>query len=53
MFEATVHMGSFCKESNQLAEASNFLAWKKRIDLPLIEHEIIEYVIGVITEPRK
>ena len=30
---------------------SNFLAWKKKIDLILMEDEIIEYVKGSITKP--
>jgi len=43
----------FCKESNKLVGASNFLAWKKTIDLNLIENEIMEHVKGSITKPPK
>jgi hypothetical protein len=44
---------SFCKESNKLVGASNYLAWKKRTDLNLIENEVMEHVKGSITKPRK
>ena len=43
----------FCKESNKLVGASNYLAWKKRTDLNLIENEVMEHVKGSITKPRK
>ena len=46
-------MGSFFKERNNLVGASNYLAWKKIIDLALNEHEIMEYVTGEIIEPSK
>ena len=44
---------SFCKESNKLVGVSNFLAWKKMIDLNLIENEVMEHVKGSITKPPK
>jgi len=44
---------SFCKESNKLVGASDYLAWKKRIDLNLIENEVMDQVKGSITKPRK
>ena len=44
---------SFCKENNKLVGASNFLAWKKRTDLNLIENEVMEHVKGSITKPPK
>ena len=43
----------FCKESNKLVGDSNYLAWKKRIDLCLIENEVMEHVKGSITKLRK
>ena len=46
-------MGSFYKESNKLIAESNYLAWKKRIDLILTEQELMEYVTGEITKPSK
>lgn len=46
-------MGSFCKESNKIVEASNYLSWKKRIDLILSEQEVMEYVTGEVIEPEK
>ena len=33
--------------------SSNFLAWKKRIDLILIENEVVEYVKGSISKPSQ
>ena len=44
---------SFCKENNKLVGASNFVAWKKRIDLNLIENEGMEHVKGSISKPPK
>jgi len=44
---------SFCKERNKLVRASNYLAWKKRTYLNLIENEVMEHVKGSITKPRK
>ena len=41
----------FCKESNRLVRASNYLAWKKRTDLNLIENEVMEHVKGSMTKP--
>lgn len=46
-------MGSFCKESNKLIRASNYLAWKKKVDLILTEQEVMEYVTRQITQPSK
>jgi len=36
-----------------LVGTSNYLAWKKRIDLILMENEVIEYVEGSITKPSQ
>lgn len=46
-------MTSYCKERNKLVGSSNFLAWKMRIDLILIENEVIGHVQGLIVEPPK
>lgn len=43
----------FCKESNKLVGASNYLAWKERKDLNLIENDLMEHVKGSITKPRE
>ncbi len=53
MSESTGHMGSFCKESNKLMEASNYLAWKKIFELILIEQEVMEYITGELLNLRK
>jgi len=53
MSKSIGHISSFCKKRNKCVGASNYLAWKKRIDLALIEHEVMEYVTGEITEPSK
>jgi len=44
---------SFCKESNKLVGAANFLAWKKRTNLNLIENEVMDHIKGSITQPPK
>ena len=41
---------SFFKESNKLVGALNYLAWKKRTDLNIIENEIMDHVKGSITK---
>ena len=46
-------MTSYCKESNIVLGLSNFLAWKKRIDLILIENEVVGHVKGLIVESLK
>lgn len=33
--------------------ASNYLAWKKRIDVNLIENKVMDHVKGSITKPAK
>jgi len=43
---------SICKESN-MTGSTNFPTWKKRIDLILIENEVVEHVKGLITKPMK
>lgn len=53
MSESTIKMTSFYKKSNKLVGSSNFLAWKNRIDLILIENEVIEYVKGSISKPSQ
>jgi len=44
---------SFCKECNKLVGPSNYLTWKKRTYLNLIENEAMEYVKGSISKPGK
>ena len=44
---------SFCKERNKLVGDSNYLAWKKRTHLNLIENEVMYHVKGSITKPAK
>jgi len=44
---------SFCKESNKLVGTTNFLAWKKRIDLLLKENELLDLIKGNTTIPVK
>lgn len=46
-------MTSYCKENNKLVGSSNFLAWKKRIDLIVIENEVVGHVKGLIVESPK
>lgn len=53
MFESTGNMGSFCKESNKLVGALNYLAWKKSVDLILTKQEVMEYAVGEFIEPSK
>ena len=53
MNESIIKMTSFYNESNKLVGSSNFLAWKKRRDLILIENEVIGHVKGSIVEPPK
>lgn len=42
MSQSTDHMATFCKESNKLVRSTNFLAWKKGINLALIENEVMQ-----------
>jgi len=49
----SVKITSFCKDNNKWVGSSNFLAWKKRIDLILIENEVVKHVMGSITKPPK
>lgn len=44
-------MNSFCKEINKLVMSSNFLAWKRRIDLVLKENEAMYHVNGKFFKP--
>ncbi len=53
MSEFTIKMASFCMERNKLVGSSNFLAWKKNIDLILVENEVNEYVKGFIAKPSQ
>ena len=46
-------MGFVYKETNKLIGSTNFLAWKKRIDLTLTKHEVMEYVLNEVVEPSK
>ena len=51
MSHPTNQMTTLCKENNKYVGTSNYLAWKKRIDLVLIENEVFEYVKGSMTKP--
>jgi len=42
-----------CKESNQLVGAANFLAWKKRKDINIIENEFMVQIKVSITHAPK
>ena len=44
---------TYCKESNKLVGSSKFSAWKKRIDLNLIEYEVMDYIEGSTIPPPK
>lgn len=44
-------MTSFCKEIYKLVGSSNFLAWKRRIDIVLEENEVIDHVNGKVSKP--
>ena len=44
---------TYCKESNKPFGSSNFSAWKKRIDLSLIEDKFMEYIEGSTIQPPK
>ena len=46
-------MTSFRKESSKLVGPSNFLAWKKRTNLNLIENEVMDHIKELITQPPK
>lgn len=46
-------MTSFCKEGNKLDGSSNFQAWKKIIDLVLLENEVMDLILGKVIEPVK
>jgi len=41
---------SICKESNKFVGASNYLAWKKRTYLNLVENEVMGHVKRFITK---
>ncbi len=53
MSQSSNQRTSFCKEGNKLDGSTNFQAWKKIIDLVLIENEVMDYVLGNITELEK
>jgi hypothetical protein len=40
------------KSENKLEEASNFRAWKTRIDLILAKNKVLDIVKGKIVEPK-
>jgi hypothetical protein len=40
------------KSKNNLEGASNFKAWKKRIDLILAKNKVLDIVKGKIMEPQ-
>jgi hypothetical protein len=41
------------KSENKLEGASNFRAWKTRIDLILAKNKVLDIVKGKIVEPRQ
>lgn len=43
----------FCKERNKLVGASNFITWKKRANLNIIENEVMDHIKGSKTLPSK
>ena len=49
MYQYTDHRATFFMESNKFIGSTNFLAWKKRIDLLLKDNELLEHVKGNIT----
>ena len=44
---------TYCIERNKMVGSSNFSAWKKRIDLNLIEDEVMDYIEGSKIQPPK
>ena len=42
-----------CIENNKLVGLSNFNAWKKSIDLKLIENEVMGFIEGSTIQPPK
>jgi hypothetical protein len=40
------------KSENKLDGASNFIAWKKRIDLILAKNKVLDIVKGKIVKPK-
>jgi hypothetical protein len=44
-------MASSMKSKNKLEGASNFRAWKTRIDLILAKNKVLDMVKGKVTEP--
>lgn len=53
MSESKSLMVSFCKGRNKLVGLANYLAWKKRIDLALTKHEVMEHGLDEVIEPSK
>ena len=53
MSQASNNMSSFCKESNNIDGTFNFQAWKNRIDLVLIENDVMDHVLGKFVELDK
>jgi hypothetical protein len=45
-------MTYYMKSENKLDEASNFRAWKTRIDLILAKNKVLDIVKGKIVEPK-
>ena len=44
-------MGSYIKTENKLEGATNFRAWKTRIDLIFAKNDVLDIVKGKVTEP--
>ena len=44
-------MNSFMKTENKLQGATNYRAWKSRIEIILARHKVLGIVLGKVTEP--
>ena len=44
-------MSNSMKVENKLEGASNYRAWKKRIDLILEKNKVLDLVLGIINKP--
>lgn len=45
-------MGSYTKTKNKFEGVTNFRVWKKRIDLILLENDILDHLKGKVIEPQ-
>ena len=44
---------TFYKKATNCLGLQNFIAWKKRTYLNLIENEVMDYIKGSVTKPSK